>query len=111
MKILLYIYKGKKDYDYVVKKGEKMSFDVNVLSSRPVIKPAASMQNDGGGGNLGYMAQGRKKEEKDKKYLEESIFMQKEYSDLFGVNKPLELPKEKSIIEKIVEFIKNLLKQ
>ena len=36
-----------------------MSFDVNVLSAKPVIKAAASMQNDGGGGNLGYMAQGK----------------------------------------------------
>ena len=26
-----------------------MSFDVNVLSTKPVIKAAASMQNDGGG--------------------------------------------------------------
>ena len=40
-----------------------MSFDVNVLSSKPVIKAAANMQNDGGAGNLGYMSQGRKEHE------------------------------------------------
>ena len=28
-------------------------FDVNVLSTKPVIREAASMQNDGGAGNLG----------------------------------------------------------
>ena len=43
-----------------------MSFDVNVLSTKPVIKAAASMQNDGGAGNLGYMAQGEKEEKKEK---------------------------------------------
>ena len=53
-----------------------MSFDVNVLSTKPVIKAAASMQNDGGAGNLGYMAQGQKEERKEKKYLEESILNQ-----------------------------------
>lgn len=89
-----------------------MSFDVNVLSSKPVIKPAASMQNDGGGGNLGYMSQGRKKQdEKEKKYLDESIFLNKSFDDTFGYNKPLELPKEKSIIEQIFEFVKNILKK
>ena len=40
-----------------------MSFDVNVLSQKPVIKAAANMQNDGGGGNLGYMSQGRRGEQ------------------------------------------------
>lgn len=87
-----------------------MSFDVNVLSSKPVIKPAASMQNDGGGGNLGYMSQGRKKkEEKERKYLDESIFLNKDEGDIFGFNKSLELPKEKSIVDKIVEFVKKII--
>lgn len=63
-----------------------MSFDVNVLSTKPVIKAAASMQNDGGGGNLGYMAQGGKQEKKERKYLDESIFM-KDQPDMFGFEK------------------------
>ncbi|MBO6088545.1 hypothetical protein J6P92_09425 [bacterium] len=89
-----------------------MSFDVNVLSSKPIIKAAASMQNDGGGGNLGYMSQGRKKQdEKEKNHFDESIFLNKSFDDTFGFSKPLELPKEKSFIEKIVEFVKNLLKK
>ena len=46
-----------------------MSFDVNVLSAKPVIKAAASMQNDGGGGNLGYMAQGEKQEKQERRYF------------------------------------------
>ena len=85
-----------------------MSFDVNVLSSKPIIKAAASMQNDGGGGNLGYMFQGRRQDEKDKKYLDESIFLKQSDGDVFGFDKKLEIPKEKNIIEKIIDFVKNL---
>lgn len=88
-----------------------MSFDVNVLSSKPIIKAAASMQNDGGGGNLGYMAQGRRKEEeKEKKYLDNSIFLKQNEGDIFGFEKDLEMPKEKSMVEKIVDFVKKILK-
>ena len=91
---------------------KKMSFDVNVLSTKPVIKAAASMQNDGGGGNLGYMAQGRKKENKEKKYLEENIFMQTQGKDIFDVDKEPEMPEEKfpiaKLISDIIETIKNI---
>lgn len=59
-----------------------MSFDVNVLSSKPVIKPAASMQNDGGGGNLGYMYQGRRNQEES-----QNIFAKNNEIDAF-VNAP-----------------------
>ena len=44
-----------------------MSFDVNVLSVKPVIREAANMNNDGGGGNLGYMQREKNGEEKEKK--------------------------------------------
>ena len=57
-----------------------MSFDVNVLSSKPIIKPASSMQNDGGGGNLGYMFQGRRQGEEDKR----NIFELDNGVDTFG---------------------------
>ncbi len=57
-----------------------MSFDVNVLSSKPVIKPAANMQNDGGAGNLGYMYQGRRQ----KKEEEKNIFAMDNEVDTFG---------------------------
>lgn len=86
-----------------------MSFDVNVLSSKPVIKAAANMNNDGGGGNLGYMGRGRKKDDKEKKYLEGSIFSNKQ-DDIFGFDKELEIPDENSIIDKIINFIKKFLK-
>lgn len=55
-----------------------MSFDVNVLSSKPVIKPAASMQNDGGGGNLGYMYQERRQQEES-----QNIFAKNNEIDVF----------------------------
>lgn len=58
------------------------SFDVNVLSTKPVIREAANMNNDGGAGNLGYMSQGGKDDEK-KKRQEESIFSKKEEADIF----------------------------
>lgn len=87
-----------------------MSFDVNVLSAKPVIKAAASMQNDGGGGNLGYMAQGEKQEKKERKYLDESIFL-KDEPDMFGFGKEPEMPKEKSFIQIVIENILKLFKK
>jgi len=86
-----------------------MSFDVNVLSSKPIIKAAASMQNDGGGGNLGYMAQGGRQDEKEKKYLDESIFLKQNETDIFGYSKEPELPQDESLITKIINFIKKLI--
>ncbi len=87
-----------------------MSFDVNVLSTKPVIKAAASMQNDGGAGNLGYMAQGEKEEKKERKYLDESIFMKKDEGDIFSFEKEPEMPEEKSPISKLIEQIVNVFK-
>ncbi len=78
-----------------------MSFDVNVLSSKPVIKPAASMQNDGGGGNLGYMYQGRRQKEETKNIFEKECAF-----DSFG-QEPI-LPEEKlnfSFVDFILEVI------
>ncbi len=86
-----------------------MSFDVNVLSTKPVIKAAASMQNDGGGGNLGYMAQGEKQEKQQRKYLDESIFLKDEKPDIFSFDKEPEMPKEQSFLEKVVSLIKKVL--
>ncbi len=87
-----------------------MSFDVNVLSTKPVIKAAASMQNDGGGGNLGYMAQGGKQEKKERKYLDESIFL-KDQPDMFGFEKEPEMPEEKSFIQIVIENVLKLFKK
>ena len=82
-----------------------MSFDVNVLSTKPVIKAAASMQNDGGAGNLGYMAQGEKEEKKEKKYLDESIFMKKEEGDIFTFDGEPEMPDEQFSLSKLIAEI------
>lgn len=66
-------------------------FDVNVLSSKPVIREAANMQNDGGAGNLGYMEQGEGNEdEKKRKAYDESIFAKKNEYDSFVYKKDLE---------------------
>lgn len=90
-----------------------MSFDVNVLSSKPVIKAAANMQNDGGAGNLGYMSQGRK--EHEEKHEEINIFAQKPEIDTFTMSGKLELPEDEDFdltkwIKEIIDKIKSLWK-
>lgn len=92
-----------------------MSFDFNVASVKPVIREAASMNNDGGGGNLGYMAQGKKEKEenKEKFYLtDDSIFAKNEGKDVFGFSKEPVMPDEKfsfaGWINKLIEAIKRI---
>lgn len=90
-----------------------MSFDANILSTKPIIKAAASMQNDGGGGNLGYMSQGRKKQEKEKRYLDESIFMKHNEEDIFSLSKEPEMVEGNvsitKLFEKAVKTVKKLI--
>lgn len=77
-----------------------MSFDVNVLSSKPVIKPAAQMQNDGGGGNLGYMYQGRRQKKDESK----NIFAMDNDIDTFGSTPKYEIEDFKfSLVDFILE--------
>lgn len=83
-----------------------MSFDVNVLSTKPIIKAASSMSNDGSGGNLGYMSQGRKKKEQEKKYFDGKILMKHTEGDVFGFDREPEMPEEETILEKIVKVFK-----
>lgn len=89
-----------------------MSFDVNVLSSKPVIKAAASMQNDGGGGNLGYMSQGRR--ENEEKREEINIFAQKPEIDTFSLSSKIDVPETefslKDIVNEILESIKRIFR-
>ena len=89
-----------------------MSFDVNVLSSKPIIKAAANMQNDGGAGNLGYMSQGRKEQE-EKETI--NIFAQKPEVDSFTLSSKLNTPQEeefsfKKLIKEIIDAIRSFLK-
>lgn len=87
-----------------------MSFDVNVFSTKPVIKAAASMQNDGGGGNLGYMAQGRHQKDEEKKHLDENIFMKKQGEDIFNLDKEPEMPEDNFSLGKLISDILNTIK-
>lgn len=57
-------------------------FNFNIASVKPIVREAASMHNDGGGGNLGYMQQNRDDESQKKHKLDESIFGKKE-EDIF----------------------------
>lgn len=93
-----------------------MSFNT-VPSVKPVIREAANMNNDGGGGNLGYMQQ-REKDEKEKKNkfaLDDSIFGKKNEPDLFVAGKEIEIPDEykfnlKNCVLKLVAFIKQIFR-
>lgn len=88
-----------------------MSFDVNVLSSKPIIKAAANMQNDGGAGNLGYMSQGDQQKEENREEI--NIFAQKPEIDTFTFSGKLEQPEVefsfKEWIYELFESIKNIL--
>lgn len=89
-----------------------MGFDVNSVSNKPVIREAASMQNDGGGGNLGYFEQGGGKE---KKHSEESIFSQAKEEDSFvkssdGENDKMDFSISK-LIAKIILSLKDWFKK
>lgn len=86
-----------------------MSFDVNVLSSKPIIKAAANMQNDGGAGNLGYMSQGEQQREEHKEEI--NIFAQKPEVDTFTFSGKLEQPEvEFSLKEWIYELFESIKK-
>ena len=93
-----------------------MSFDTNVLSVKPVIRETANMNNDGGGGNLGYMQRGKQEEEKEKKFFsDESIFDKKNEKDVFVSRKEIEIPQEyqfslKKIILKLIAKIKRVIR-
>ena len=86
-----------------------MSFDVNVLSSQPVIKAAANMQNDGGAGNLGYMGGGRRKKKQNNKNLfDENILDTFGSSDMFA--KDLEVDVKFSLMDFFKELLDAFLK-
>ena len=93
-----------------------MSFDANVLSVKPVIRETANMNNDGGGGNLGYMQRGKQDDEKEKKFFsDESIFDKKNEKDVFVSRKEIEIPDEykfdlKKVLLKLIAKIKRMLK-
>ncbi|MDR1168991.1 MAG: hypothetical protein LBK53_08930 [Heliobacteriaceae bacterium] len=76
-----------------------LNFTNNIASSKPVIREAANMQNDGGGGNLGYMMQGRREDEERKHNLDKSIFAQEK--DVFGARE-LDMPEEGFSLAKFV---------
>jgi hypothetical protein len=67
------------------------------------------MQNDGGGGNLGYMFQGRREDEERKYNLDKSIFAQEK--DVFGARE-FDMPEESfsfaRLVAQVILAIKSL---
>lgn len=92
-----------------------MSFDINPPSNKPVIREAASMQNDGGGGNLGYF-EGEERRQKERQ--PESIFGHENEVDSFNKEGEEDLKEEDFSISKFIaeiifsikEWFKNLFK-
>ena len=80
---------------------------------KPMIRETANMNNDGGGGNLGYMQQ-QKKDKKERQYqLDQSIFGNKDAVDVFGSGKNIEFVDDEGtlldfvgkILGKIVKYL------
>lgn len=84
-----------------------MSFDANILSSQPVIKAAASMQNDGGAGNLGYMGRGRRRK-KGQAQESKNLFGDNPL-DTFGSSNMFEKEIEVDVKFSLIDFFKELL--
>ena len=57
------------------------------------------------------MAQGRKKKEEEKKYLDENIFMKKHDEDIFSFDKEPEMPEENFSLAKLISDILNSVKK
>lgn len=89
-----------------------LDLNMNISSSKPVIRETQSMQNDGGGGNLGYMAQGENEEKKQQQYADVSIFKKTE-PDTFSFEKDaeaIETEEDFSISKMIKDLINKILK-
>ena len=77
---------------------------------KPMIRETANMNNDGGGGNLGYMRR-RKKDKKDrKKFINESIFGPTPEDEL-ALMKDIELVEEEGLVSNFVGRIINKFKK
>jgi len=100
-KYFIYIRENKRKYI--------MSFDVNVLRTKPIIREAANMNNDGGGGNLGYLPQGQQEGKDKRKKLDESIFGKKE-EDLFLGKADLNFEEEFSIVKWVSDVFESFLR-
>lgn len=87
-----------------------MSFEIGgpSPSRKPVIREAQSMENNGGGGNLGYMQNRKKKKEKNEDEFETELQILEE--DSFGnkafKNENEENEKKPSFLDKIKGAIK-----
>lgn len=79
-----------------------MGFDINPPSNKPVIREAASMQNDGGGGNLGYF-EGEERRKKERQ--PESIFGHEPEVDSFKKEGEVEEQTEDFSISKLIANI------
>ncbi len=75
-----------------------MSFDVNIGRTEPVIKAAASMNNDGGSsGNTGYMSGGGRQKREEKGSLFDN---DKNKTDSFEFSTGIKINKDQETEEK-----------
>lgn len=79
-----------------------MGFDVNPPANKPIIREAATMQNDGGAGNLGYFESGGQKEKKEN---QSSIFSAEETDSFKKEGEADEFEEDFSISKLIANMI------
>lgn len=82
------------------------SFNINGPNNRPMIQESQHMQNNGGGGNLGYM-RGRGKDGEENQ--EEILISFEGKEDTF--EKEDAAPQETGIFEKIISFFIDMFKK
>lgn len=76
---------------------------------KPMIREAANMNNDGGGGNLGYMRQRKKDKNQKRQYFDQSIFGEKKEVDIFGKSEELDFVVDDE--GSFFDFVGNLFKK
>ena len=76
---------------------------------KPMIREAASMNNDGGGGNLGYMQRRQKDKKERRQSFDESIFNQKSGDTFMG--KEMEFIDDESSVSNFVGKVFDKIKR
>ena len=85
-----------------------MSMNSGPIGHQPIIQQAQTMQNNGGGGNLGYMRARKKQEEKEKDKLDEVILSTNCGDDSELVLDIDEENKNTNLMRKFINFILSL---
>jgi hypothetical protein len=78
--------------------------------AKPMVREAANMNNDGGGGNLGYMRR-RQKDKKDRKQIMSESIFGKRQDDVISIGKDIEFVEEEGSVSNFVGKIFDKIKK